>query len=342
MRRGFAALLLVAVLAVVWLLRPYPPPHVVPPVATRDYDEAVSRLARLTTRDAGGLTSGCATSVRLHGRRTARAIVLLHGITNCPLQFAGVAESLSAGGDNVLVPRVPHHGIANRMGPDLARLTAGELADLAGECVAIARGLGDTVVVAGLSTSGVAAAWAATHVPGVDRAVLIAPAFAPEFTKSPVPRVVATWLTRLALRLPNRFVWWDAKRQRALPGPTQTYFGFSTRAMAQAYRLGEDVTRARPQPGVRDIAWVLSDFDDAVDNGRSAALAAVWRRDTPGVRQRMVRFPAADHVLHDMVDPLQPGAQPAVVWPVLIAVIRGEALPAGTPARETTPSASAR
>jgi len=342
MRTALVALLLVAGLVVVWLFRPYPPPHPAVPRPARGYDDAVARIARLVARDSTGLTSGCGTSARLHGHRTPRAIVLLHGITNCPLQFAGVAESLAAGGDNVLVPRVNHHGLRDRMGPDLANLTAEELSDLAAECVAIAHGLGDTVVVAGLSTSGVATAWAAEHVPGVERAVLIAPAFAPAFLKPPVPRVVSSWLTRLALRVPNRFVWWDDKKQRALPGPTQCYYGFSTRALAQAYRLGEAVRRARPEPDVHDVAWVLTDADEAVDNTRSIALARAWRRDVPDLRQRIVRFPTAGHVLHDMVDPAQVGARPDVVWPVLIAAIRGQNLPAGTPARETTPSASAR
>jgi len=49
------------------------------------------------------------------------AFVLLHGITNCPLQFLALAESLRAGGDNVLVPRVDHHGLTDRMTTDLVR-----------------------------------------------------------------------------------------------------------------------------------------------------------------------------------------------------------------------------
>jgi carboxylesterase len=338
-RRIFVVLAGAATLAALWVLWPYPEPRVSIPAPARDYDEAGARLARLSARDPAGLTPGCATYALLHGRRTPRAIVLLHGITNCPLQFRGVAESLAAGGDNLLVPRVDHHGLADRMTTDLARLTAEEEERLAAECVAIARGLGDTVVVTGLSTSGVAAAWAAERVPGVDRAVLIAPAFAPAFLRPPVPHALASLLTRLALRLPNEFVWWDAKAKQALQGPTQSYVRFPTHALAQAYRLGEAVCRAGP--GARDVAFVLSDADEAVENGRSVALADAWQRDAPAMRLRIVDFPAREHVLHDMVDPAQVGARPDVVWPVLIALIRGQGLPPGTPARESAPGAPA-
>jgi esterase/lipase len=35
--------------------------------------------------------------------------VLLHGFTNSPTQFQGVGERLFAIGDNVYIPRLPHH-----------------------------------------------------------------------------------------------------------------------------------------------------------------------------------------------------------------------------------------
>lgn len=324
MRRTLLLLAVLAALALAWLSRPLPPVAVPAYRPAADYDEAVGRVFDLMERDSLALHEGCGTTALLAGARSPRAFVLLHGLTNCPLQFAEVAESLRAGGDNVLVPRVDHHGLADRMTDDLANLRAEELAALVTECAGIAAGLGDTVVVCGLSTSGVATAWAAANLDGVARAIVLAPAFAPPWK----PAWIAGPLTRLALRLPNRFVWWDDEARERLSGPAQCYPRFSTRAMAQCYRLGEDALRelARRPVHARDVAVLTTRSDRAVDNDRAHAFAA---RCGAAARVREYEFPESAHVVHDMIDPRQVGARTPRVYPVLLALLRGGSPPAG-------------
>jgi esterase/lipase len=315
----------VALLAIAagWLLRPVAPVRAPAFRASVTYDDAVARLARLLARDTLALHPGCGTTALLAGARTPRAFVLLHGITNCPLQYLALAESLRAGGDNVLVPRIDHHGLDDRMTADLANLRAEELVSLVTECAGMARGLGDTVVVCGLSTSGVLAAWAATELEGVDRAVVIAPAFAPSWK----PSWIAPVVTRLSLRLHNMFVWWDDKLEQDLGGPKQCYPRFSTRAMGEAYRLGEDVMRrlGTRRSKARDVAVVTTLGDDAIDNGRAHAFAVRYRGS--GARVREFAFAAGDSVRHDMLDPEQVGARTGVSYPVLLRFLRGETAP---------------
>lgn len=322
MRRALLVPLILLAAAAAWLLRPIAPVRAPAFRASESYEAATDRLYDLLERDTLALYEGCGTSALLAGRPTPRAFVLFHGITNCPLQFAELAESLRAGGDNVLVPRVDHHGLADRMTPDLENLQAEELAALATECVGIARGLGDTVVVSGLSTSGVLAAWAATNLP-VDRAVVIAPAFAPPWR----PAFVAPLVTRLSLRLHNIFVWWDDRLEEDLPGPKQCYPRFSTRAMGEAYRLGEDVMRtlARRPLAARDLVVVTTAGDEAVDNARAAAFAARGR--AAGARVREYAFAARDSVVHDMIDPVQVGQRVSLTYPVLLRYLEGHADP---------------
>jgi carboxylesterase len=334
MRRLLLGLAAVLLIGLVWLLWPTSAPRVRSAAPARSYAAAVARLDALRARDPAALVPGCGTRALLHGRPTPRAVVLLHGITNCPLQFRVIADSLAARGDNVLVPRVDHHGLPDRMGPELQRLRAEDMARLVSECVAIAGGLGDTVVVAGLSTSGVAAAWAAAHLRGVDRAVMIAPAFAPAMTAN-APAWVPAAVTRAAVRLPNVFVWWDDRARRELQGPAQCYYGFSTRALAQAYRMGEHVRARRSPVMAREVVLLVTEADVAVDNRIGEHLVADWGRQTPAPRVREVHFPAAARVLHDMVDPDQVGARVDVAYPVMLALLRGEGLPPGSLARET-------
>src|SRR5206468_6376689 len=120
---------------------------------------------------------GGATILLSHGDPTPRAVVLFHGFTDSPKQFADLAESLYKAGENVLVPRLPHHAQRGRTVRELARLTATELCRVADQSVDIASGLGDSVIVAGLSVGGTMAAWSAEYRPEVKRAVVIAPAF---------------------------------------------------------------------------------------------------------------------------------------------------------------------
>src|SRR4051794_13901446 len=44
-----------------------------------------------------------------HGKRTPRVFLLLHGFTGAPTQFATVGQHLFDSGDNVYIPRLPHH-----------------------------------------------------------------------------------------------------------------------------------------------------------------------------------------------------------------------------------------
>src|SRR5258708_7495668 len=116
MRRIFVGLLVLVVgiaIGLAVLLRPLPRVAHPPVVIAASYAESQARIARLERRDGTDLHAGCATFALLHGRRTPRAIVLLHGITNCPLQFRDLAVALAAQGDNVLVPRVDRHGLAD-------------------------------------------------------------------------------------------------------------------------------------------------------------------------------------------------------------------------------------
>jgi esterase/lipase len=324
MRRLFGWLAPIALLAI-WLLRPLP--TLVPPAArpAADYVAALDRIKALRARDTMALATGCGTAALLHGARTPRAVVLFHGLTNCPLQFLAFGEVLFDGGDNVLIPRVDHHGLADRMTKDLARLTADEMVALVGTCVDIARGLGDTVIVVGLSSGGVMTAWAAQSFEGVDRAVVIAPTFAPPWNNA----WVVPWLARVALHLPNTFPWWDDEKKEALPGPTQCYPRFSTHAVAEAYRLGHETLHAlaRRAPRAHEIVVVTTDADRAIDLAEVDKVAAEWRRR--GAVVERIRFPAALAIPHDMIDPAQVGARTGLVYPELLAGVDGRPAPSG-------------
>ena len=71
-------------------------------------------------------------------------IVLIHGFTSCPEMYDELAAELASMGANVVIPRLPHHGLADRMTDELRHLSAAEMAATASEALEIAAGLGST------------------------------------------------------------------------------------------------------------------------------------------------------------------------------------------------------
>ncbi len=309
------ALVLVLAATLGLLLRPprwTPPPMASHPVSS--YAEAITRLRRLEERDdAAAVRAECRTRFLGHGGRTARCYVLLHGFTNCPRQFERLAELLYEDGANVLLPRMPRHGIAGPGKTVLADLTAAELVASVEEALDIAHGLGDRVSVVGLSTSAVAAAWSAEHRADLDQVMLIAPAFAPK----DVPEVVAIQLANALLHAPNFFVWWDPKRKEDVPGPKSAYPGFASRALASMYQLGAhtlEEAKRPPAPGARALI-VTTARDEGVNNAVTRELAKRWRRS--GVTVEELEFPVETGVHHDMIDPEQPYQRVALTYPLI-------------------------
>lgn len=317
MKRILAVLLALLAVAAVLLLRPAAwrfPAH---PHPATDYADALRRVAAVEARDGTEISPECRTLLLTHGVRTARAVVLLHGLTNCPEQFRALGERLYRRGANVYIPRLPEHGLANRLTTALARLDARAMCLATDQAVDIGRGLGDSVIVVGLCIGGTMAAWAAQERADVVRAVPIAPlqGLARARGSLTLPAM------NLMLVLPNQFIWWDGELKTNLLGPKHVYPRFSTRSVAQTLLLATaveaDARRAPPAAGSIVVITVGSNV--AVDNGAVARLVSLWHAH--GARVTAYEFPARLHLNHDIIDPEQVGGDPARIYPVLEALI---------------------
>src|SRR6185503_17931811 len=153
-------ILLIAVALALYLPITYHPSA--QPRPAQSYAEAVIRLAALQAKDEGlALYPGCESQFMTHDQKVERVMVLLHGYRNCPAQFHSLGMIFYERGYNVVIPRMPHHGLADVLTTDQAQLTAAELAAYVTEAVDIAQGLGEQVMVAGISTGGVLTGWVA-------------------------------------------------------------------------------------------------------------------------------------------------------------------------------------
>ena len=306
---SFAGLLLIAAAA-------SPIPHVRDKAT--DYDSAVTRIQNRQAQD-DSIAVGEARSIFMgHGQRTPRVYVLLHGFTDAPTQFDALGARLFTTGDNVFIPRLPHHGERQAPVRALGRVSAGELEAFGDSVIDIATGLGDSVIVVGLSAGGNVAAFVAQRRDDVFRAVLIAPAIAAGRVSDDNDRA----LVLLGSRLPN--ITRADRPDSTRPGFIQ---GLSTRGLAQVLRLGESVRgdAERSPAGAKQIVLLLNENDHTVNNDAAIDLARRWTSGPPLVSVYM--FPGVARLPHNVLEVPERGGNPELVLPMIESLARGTQVP---------------
>ncbi|MDQ2872993.1 MAG: hypothetical protein M3R35_07700 [Candidatus Eremiobacteraeota bacterium] len=288
-------------------------PHASPAAS---YTEAMRRLRAFQARDDASILPQAHTAVLERGERAPLAVVLLHGITNHPGQYARFAPLVYARGHNVLIPRMPEHGDVDRMTTRLRRLTAERLLGAATEAVDIACGLGERVCVLGISTSGLLCSYFAQHRSDLARSVPVSPVFA----MLRMPYALSLAVEKIGLALPNAFLFWDP-RIKEKQRPSTAYPRFSTHALLQCLRIGDAVrTQSASAPPAADSVYVVTNREDpAVNNGVTAGVVERWKRLRPNAAAAF-QFDGLPKN-HDIIDPDNPLARTEVVYPTLLAAI---------------------
>ena len=255
----------------------------------------------------------CQLQMMTHGEKVDRAIILVHGYTNCPQQFKELGQRFYDSGYNVLIAPLPHHGLADRMTEAQAQLNAEELAGYADEVVDIAQGMGDQVVMMGISAGGVTTAWAAQNRTDIDKAVIISPAFGYKQIPSPLTATIMNIYTLL----PDGFVWWDEELQIEIT-PDYAYPRYSKHALVQILRLSFSVQAdaKSSKPAAQKIVVVLNPTDDSINNPLTMTVVNNWQAH--GANLTTFEFDEDLQLQHDLIDPSQPYQQIDVVYPRLI------------------------
>ncbi|MDQ6941271.1 MAG: alpha/beta hydrolase [Candidatus Eremiobacteraeota bacterium] len=286
------------------------------PEAPASYDDAVRLIRGLIARDAADAAVLPAAIPRLyvHDKPVQHAVVLFHGFTNCPQQFDELAQRFHARGCNVYVPRIPHHGLKDRLTRDLAGVTVDELADFATFAFALTRPLGATVSALGLSLGGTMVQWLAQTQP-VDLAVPIAPFLIPY----PLPPFIGQPAMRLLATLPSMYFWWDFHiKEKCLPH--YAYPGYPTHALARIVFFGNVIFAAaeRAKPSGRRCVLVLGERDNAIDNGSARHLTELWNARGAGYTELLLTGLGPRH---DVIDPTTYPRGRTAVYPKLEALV---------------------
>lgn len=282
------------------------------------HDEAVARVAAIrAAEEAGGeINPVCLSNVLTHGEKTEKVIIFYHGFTSCPEQFRELAQQFFDLGYNVYVPLMPHHGRADQLSEALLDTSAEELAAFAGESIDVAQGLGDQVIVGGLSGGGTIAAWVAQMHDEVDRAVLVAPflgiGFIPAALNRPFARIIDV--------IPNIWMWWDPATKADNPNTAfYSYPRYPLHALAEYLRLGfaaQYSARQNP-PGTSSIVVITNANDSSVNNGVIEQFATLWQQYSDE-SVTAYQFEKALGLPHDIITPTREDGNPGIVYPVII------------------------
>ncbi len=268
-------------------------------------------LDRLLSRDHARVSAAGRTMTLLHGHKTERAALLLHGLTASPTQWIDVANALFASGWNVVVARLPGHGYADRLTDALAGMTSDDLMARSDEALDAVRDLGERITVVGFSVGGMLALRLAQQ-NALDSVVAIAPFLGWAW----LPIGLQPLAMRALLSVPNAHLWWDMRlRERLMPA--HGYPRVATHAVAHAFAVGQHMRddAMRIVPRTKRIVAVLNAREGAVHNGAARGLIDAWRSRGANARIHMLEgLPLS----HDIIEPL---AQPALSRRVFADII---------------------
>jgi carboxylesterase len=250
-----------------------------------------------------------------HGEKTPRAYVMVHGTTNSPEQWQELGETLYEKGHNVLILRMPYHGLESHRVSELKALSPQDLRAYADQAADIAAGLGDEIVVVGISGGGAVASWMAQNRPEVDRALLLAPFFGVHG----VPDFAGTLLMNAFSRLPNIVL--DDPLE---PRRDWVYRGEATRGVAAFLALGHSVRQGAEKGSSPEgeIIVLTTAKDNTANNGTTAKLVDRWREAGSDVVP--FEFEPALDIPHNSVDPAADPAKKQMVYEQMLGLLREE------------------
>lgn len=279
-----------------------------------DYDGSMAAINRQITHDTAeaGLRNECRSFAKTHGKKTAKAILLIHGISGCTSDMADIANVFYEQGYNVYVPRVPQHGYA-----DKKRHGQISFSDMVNYMTTSARqvsGLGEEVGVAGHSGGGNMATWLAQYGNGLfSRVLLIAPFYEPSASQAPkwqIPLMRNLYGNNI---LPDRYSGNDEVN------------GLSYRTLAKYVTLKENYKANLAAPGLKHVGVVVSEGDHDIDPDLAHDIPQKMATNNNASFQYK-KFPASMNIGHDMTRRASPGvsAHSEEVFQAYLAAYEGK------------------
>lgn len=285
------------------------------PNPTSSYDEAMARFDAITSKEKPIINDAGSSLLMTHGEPTGQVYVLIHGITNSPRQWEEFGQSLHEQGNNVLILRMPYHGLKSHNVGELSALSVADLRDYADDAIDIAVGLGKEITAIGISGGATVVCWIGQNRLEVTTIIPISPFMGlPE-----LPAFLDTFVMNLGHRMPNTVL--DSPME---PRREWVYRGETTHGPAEFMLLGRSVFdgAARGYPMVNSVYFLTTAVDNTADNTYTDQLAELWGQGETAVSS--FQFDASQNVPHNSVDPTTDIAIRTLIYDKILEIIKAK------------------
>ena len=256
-------------------------------IKRRDYNQSVADIKKVIADDTANsqVRPDCRPILKTHGKKTARAVMILHGVSGCPNGPAELAERFYQAGYNVYVPRAPHHGLSDKKLHSQVR--AAELVKFMSDSAGLVSGLGDELGVIGHSGGGTLATWLAQYGGGLfSRVLLIAPYYEPDASKAP------KWQMGLLRNIYGNHLLPDQFFDDIL----------SYRALANYVIIKQNYRNDLKAEGLKYVGLIIGSEDNLIDKDMALSIAEGMAKAS-GARFSYETTPAYMGAGHELLSP---------------------------------------
>ena len=256
-------------------------------IQRRDYNQSVADIKKVIADDTANseVRPDCRPILKTHGKKTARAVMIIHGVSGCPNGPAELAERFYQAGYNVYVPRAPHHGLSDKKLHSQVR--AAELVKFMSDSAGLVSGLGDELGVIGHSGGGTLATWLAQYGDGLfSRVLLLSPYYEPDASKAP------KWQMALLRNVYGNHLLPDQFFDDIL----------SYRALANYVIIKQNYRNDLKAEGLKYVGLIIGSEDDLIDKTMALNIAEGMAKAS-GARFSYETTPAYMGAGHELLSP---------------------------------------
>lgn len=254
------------------------------------YSQALNKVDSLKKDETNrGVTSKCQSRLLVHEQKTAKSIVMFHGVSACSYQFSDLAQFFYERGYNVYVPTAPEHGTSDEKA--YSKVSSKQLVDFANQSANITSALGSETGVIGLSGGGMLATWTAQYHENMERLLVLSPFFEPSRQQAAAYKIKPFLLFYGKHIIPDTFSEND-------DGST----GLSYYALTQFAIVGKNLPNPPARTGIKSIGLVLA--EDDVDINQPLARKTIKQiADANNLKLNSYDIPDAWDIAHVTVGP---------------------------------------
>lgn len=217
------------------------------------YEESIQRVKLLNQTEASrGVTQNCQSRLLTHGAKTAKSVVMYHGVSGCSYQFSDLAQYFYERGYNVYVPTAPQHGTVDNKA--YSAVTSEQLVDFANQSANITSGLGKNVGAIGLSGGGMLATWTTQYHTNMQHLVVLSPFFEPSRQQAAAYKIKPFLLLYGKHILPDSF---SVNEDGGL--------GLSFYALTQFVTIGKNLPEPAARTDLKSVGLVMAEDDDQIN-----------------------------------------------------------------------------